>query len=47
MRQDRIQRGDKDKWYETMSPQRGYEGIRKINAQVVSRHSPLIRLGTT
>ena len=46
-RQGRIQRGDKGKRYEKMSPQRGDEGKRKINSQVVRVHSPRIKLGTT
>ena len=41
-----IQRGDKGKWYKTMSPQRGDERKRKRNAQAVCGHSPRIRHGT-
>ena len=34
-------------WYGKTSPQRGYKGIRKRNAQVVCGNSPWIRNVTT
>ena len=40
-------RGDKGKWYEKMSPQRGDKRKRKINAQVVRGYGPQIRNVTT